>query len=429
METKNVFTNRNFRLVFFGALVSELGGALYSFAVSFYILEISGNNAFLQGLYLAVCGVMLLIFTPVGGVLGDRFNKAGIMSVCDYIKGGLIIVATVLMILFNAATAHIVILFIVGAVGNAVSGVFSPAAGALFPHIIEEERLQQANSYFTIKSSLIGIFGVILAGIMYAAMPVNTLFLIVGVCYVFSGVSEMFIRYEMTKNGEKLTIRLALADMGDGIRYLAEKKAILVFMLSILFINFFFAPVTSNFLPFFIKTDVASAPSYLFDSALKPEMWSSVVSVVFGVSSLLSAAILSAKKQDDKCGRKVSVLIAAIAVVMILLTVTFWLFVEQGRSLNAFLITFCAGSLVIGYLIPAINIPVGTMFMRVVDRDKLSKVGSITNVFSQGLIPIATALAGIVLQNLGSTALLLGCSVGFAATALFMIFNKDVKTI
>ena len=84
----SVFANRNYRFVFFGALISELGALLYSFAVGFYILQISGNNAFLQGLYLALCGVALLLFTPVGGVLGDRFNKAKIMYVCDYIKGG-----------------------------------------------------------------------------------------------------------------------------------------------------------------------------------------------------------------------------------------------------------------------------------------------------------------------------------------------------
>ena len=60
----NVFRSRNYRLVFFGALVSELGALLYSFAVSFYILQISGNNAFLQGLYLALCSVAMLIFTP-----------------------------------------------------------------------------------------------------------------------------------------------------------------------------------------------------------------------------------------------------------------------------------------------------------------------------------------------------------------------------
>ena len=71
----SVFRNRNYLLVFFGALVSELGAVLYSFAVSFYILEISGNNAFLQGLYLALCGGVLLLCTPVGGVLGDRYKK------------------------------------------------------------------------------------------------------------------------------------------------------------------------------------------------------------------------------------------------------------------------------------------------------------------------------------------------------------------
>ena len=86
-KTENVFYNRNFRLVFLGALVSELGALLYSFAVSFYILQISGNNAFLQGLYLALCSVAMLLFTPVGGVLGDRFSKAKIMYICDFCIG------------------------------------------------------------------------------------------------------------------------------------------------------------------------------------------------------------------------------------------------------------------------------------------------------------------------------------------------------
>ena len=131
LKIKNVFSNRNYRLVFFGALVSEMGSVLYSFAVSFYILEISGNNAFLQGLYLAICGIVLLLFTPVGGVLGDRYHRGKIMFLCDYMKGGIIVLATVLMLLFRSSDAHVLILFAVGILGNAVSGVFSPAAGAL----------------------------------------------------------------------------------------------------------------------------------------------------------------------------------------------------------------------------------------------------------------------------------------------------------
>ena len=431
MENKdrNVFAGRNFRLVFFGALVSELGALLYSFAVSFYILEISGNNAFLQGLYLALCGVAMLLLTPVGGVLGDRFNKARIMYVCDFLKGGMIILATVLMLLFREPDAHIVILFVLGIIGNAVSGVFNPASSALLPRIVDENKLQQANSYFTIKSSLESILGIILAGILYAALPIHTLFFFVGACFLASGVSEMFIRYDHTPSQEQLTLKLALNDMRDGLVYLKTKKAILAMLGAILFINFFFSPITGNFLPYFIKTDLAAAPSYLFHDVLKPELWSSVVSVCFGISSLAGAAILSAAKQPDKCGHKVAVRIALFALVMILWTLCHWYFVDCGVSINAFLISLCAGTLIMGFFISFVNIPVSTAIMRVVDKDMLSKVTSITSIGSQGMIPIASVLAGAIIQSLGSTPLLIFCSAGFGITAILILVNKPIREL
>ena len=425
----NVFASRNFRLVFLGALVSEIGALLYSFAVSFYILELSGNNAFLQGLYLALCGVMLLVFTPVGGVLGDRFNKAKIMFVCDYLKGGLILLATVFMHVFRAPDAHIAILFAVGILGNAISGIFTPAASALLPRIVEEQKLQQANAYFSIKSSLESIFGIILAGILYAALPIQALFVVVGLCFVASGVSEMFIRYAHQPSQEKLTLRLAMSDMREGLNYLKARKAILTLMAAILFINFFFDPVASNFLPYFIKTDVARAPSYLLDKVLTPELWSSVFSMLIGVSSLIGAAILSARPQAETCGRKIALCLCVISGIMVALTAGYWLLVARNVSLNAFLLLFCAGSLLIGFFLVCINIPASTVLMRVVDPDKLSKVSSITSVMSQGLIPIASVLAGAVLQHWGSTVLLLACTAGFTAAALFLLFSKETKNI
>ena len=132
----NVFANRNFRLVFLGALVSELGAILYSFAVSFYILDISGNNAFLQGLYLALCGATLLVFTPVGGVLGDRFNKARIMVVCDFLKSGTILLPVLIHMGANLLAVFSVPLQdaagrLTGADGAAAACVIVAAAGAV----------------------------------------------------------------------------------------------------------------------------------------------------------------------------------------------------------------------------------------------------------------------------------------------------------
>ena len=429
VKSENVFKSRNFRLVFFGALVSELGASLYSFAVSFYILEISGNNAFLQGLYLALCGVMLLFFTPIGGVLGDRFNKAKIMFLCDYIKGGVILLATLLMLVFPGSKAHIAILFAVGILGNAVGGIFSPASNALLPSIVAEDRLQQANSYFTMKSAFLSIFGVVLAGVLYAALPVVTLFLVVGVCYVLSGVSEMFIRYTHVPSSEKLTVRLALGDMKAGFTYLRAKKAIMALTVAILFVNFFIAPLGGNFIPYFIKTDVALAPGYLFDRFLTPELWTSVFEVLIGISSLVGSILLSAKAQEEKCGHKVAIRLCGMAVIMLGLTLSYWLLADRGGSLNAFLLTFCAGCLFVGFLIVSINIPVSTTLMRITDRDMLSKVTSILSIFSQGLIPIASVLAGVMLQCFGSTPLLLFCSLGFTASALYALFSKHIKEL
>ena len=65
---ENVFKNKNFVLTFFGALVSNIGAALYTFAVSFYILTLSNNNALLQGIYLGVCGLIFVLISIENGI-------------------------------------------------------------------------------------------------------------------------------------------------------------------------------------------------------------------------------------------------------------------------------------------------------------------------------------------------------------------------
>jgi hypothetical protein len=151
--------------------------------------------------------------------------------------------------------------------------------------------------------------------------------------------------------------------------------------------------------------------------------------MLLGISALAGAVILSARPQAEKCGRSVARLICAMAGVVIALTLGYWLLVDRGASLNGFLLLFCLGCLITGFLLSSVNIPISTALMRVVDRDKLSKVDSIVSVLSQGLTPIASVLAGIVLQCWGSTLLLLICSLGFTAAALFLLGSRDAKEI
>ena len=239
----------------------------------------------------------------------------------------------------------------------------------------------------------------------------------------------MLIRCDHTPSPERLTLRLAFADMRDGLSYLQTQKAILALLGAILFINFFFAPITGNFIPFFVRTDLAGAPSYLLDGVLTPELWSSVFSVFFGLGSLIGAAILSARKAAEKCGHRIAVLLCAEAAVMIALSLGYWLLVDKGGGLNVYLAAFTAACLIQGLLIAHINIPATTAMMRMVEKDKLSKISSITSIGAQGMIPVASVLAGAVLQSLGSTCLLFACSLGFAAAAVLLLLNKPVREL
>ena len=45
------------------------------------------------------------------------------------------------------------------------------------------------------------------------------------------------------------------------------------------------------------------------------------------------------------------------------------------------------------------------------------------------MIPIASVLAGAVLQGLGSSPLLFACSLGFTVTAVLMLFNRNIKEL
>ena len=431
VKRKNVFTNRNFTLTFLGALVSNIASLFYSFAVSFYILKITDNNAFIQGLYLAVGGVTFGVVTLFGGVISDRFNKAKIMYICDYLKGIVIIGFTLfLMFVIKSNTGQVVALFIVAVLSNAIAGIFTPASSALLPQIVEEESFQQAQSYFSILNSFQSIVGVILAGVLYTLIPINTLFLIVGGCYILSAISEMFIRYnsEYEKHDEKLTMKVVFDDIKDGVKYLVSLKAILVVMICILFINFFFSPIFDNFIPYFIATDVAGT-NYFFSEALEPEMWSSFFSMAFGIGSLIMGIVLSILPQKEKCNKPMRYSILSLSLVLGLFTLFYFLFTRNNIDINTLLIFTIVAFFVVGILIVLTNVPSSVAMMKLVDKDKFGKVTSVMNIGSQGLIPVAMFLGGLAITYLGSVGLLAVCSGGLIITALVLFFARPVRDL
>ena len=428
-KTKNVFCYKNFTLTFLGAFVSNLGNTLYLFAVSFYILSLTNNNAFIQGAYLATGGIVYVLVTLFGGVISDRFHKGKIMFMCDYAKGGMLIAFTLLlMLVIQDPSAKVVVLFIIAVLGNIIAAIFSPAASSLLPRIVPEKSYQQAQSYNSLMQSSLGVLGVILAAILYSVLDIHVLFFIVGGCYVLSGVSEMFIKYDYQKNEDKLTVKQVFKDIGDGMKYIGKLKPLLFLMLGILLLNFFVSPLSANFLPYFVATDVASR-NYLFSNFLTPEMWSSVIQVAYAIGMIIMALILSNRPQKDRIYKGLSISLIIFAALYVVLTTIYVFFVNNLADINVMLITFVPIGITMGMVLITINIPITTKMLTIVDKDKLGKVNSVIDVGSQGLIPLSNFLAGLVISGLGASWLCIISTVGLSLMTIFLVINKHVKQL
>ena len=430
-KPRNVFRNKNFALTFLGALVSNVAALFYAFAVSFYILKITNNNALIQGLYLATGGITFCIVTLFGGVVADRFDKAKIMYICDYLKGGIIIGFTfLLMFVIKSTEWQVASLFIATVLLNAIAGIFTPASSALLPQIVEENQFQQAQSYFSILNSFQSIVGIILAGVLYTLIPINVLFFIVGGCYILSAISEMFIKYtsEYEKRNEKLTIKAVFSDIKDGFKYLSSIKALLVMMVCILFINFFFSPIFENFPPYFIATDIGGT-NYLLHDVMAPEMWSSFFSVAVGLGSLIMGIVFSNLKQAEKCNRVVRWSMIGVSFLVILMAFFYALFINSIIDINALLITILVILFLIGVSVILINVPSTTAMMKIVDKDKYGKLSSVLNIGSQGLIPFSVFLGGLALTYIGSLGLLIACATGLLITSVVLFFAPSVRNV
>ena len=428
-KPRNVFTNKNYVLTFLGAIVSNMGNLLYSFGVSFYILRLTGNNATIQGIYLATGGITYVLITLFGGVISDRFHKGKIMYICDYLKGLVILSFTLLMMfLFKDANIKVIILFIIAVLSNIIAAIFSPASASLLPHIVPEKSLQQAQSYYSVMQSAISILGVILAGILYSVLPINVLFLIVGGCYILSAISEMFIRYNYQKKEDKLTIKTVFSDMGVGIKYIFSFKMLFSLIVVILFVNFFFAPLTSNFIPYFIAADVAGS-DYIFKDIMQPEMWNSIMSVALGIGMIIMAIFISTRPQKEKIIKTLRIGFISIDLLMVSLAVIYFLFFKEVFNINVILLALAIGAFMIGLTLPFINIPTSTKVMTLTEKDKLGKVISVMDVGTQGLIPLSNLLAGLVISSFGPSWLLIICASGLCLLTFVLFINRQIKQL
>src|SRR5438093_2792065 len=155
---------RYFRRMWAVTTVSSLGDWLGVFALVQYVALLQKQNGQTGKAAFAVGGVLLfrvvpgLFFGPFAGVLADRFDRRRLMVTADIMRAGLI--ASIPWI------RHLWALFLISAVMELLTLMWSPAKEATLPNLVERDELMTAN-----QLSLITTYGTFpLGGALVAAL-------------------------------------------------------------------------------------------------------------------------------------------------------------------------------------------------------------------------------------------------------------------
>ncbi len=431
-----VFQNRNYRLLFWGVLVSNVAHILFGFAISLYILELAktaygkDTAALIQAGYLFVSGIILVLFVPLGGVLADRKNKVRIMYITDFIRGGAIILAGAFIALDTPVLWKIVALFVMNVVLSVNSSFFQPAGSSLLRFIVSDEELQPAAAYLQGSNSFQSIIGLVLGGILYATLHISWLFFLNGAGYIISAITEIFIVYDHKSHSQETTsTKEVLYDIREGIRYIFSQKGVLAILTMALLFNFFVHPTFANAMPIFIKFGLADEPSYLFDRVLEPSHWYSIMSIALSVSAVIMSLILSSRKTKERYGGDLKRALVGFAIPILCIGLIMILYYQAVIGVNVVLLGVTAMMFLLGFANVSFNVPVSLIMQRQVDRAMLGKVSSVSSVLSQALIPFSSLLAGFIIAKTSISVLYLFCSLGVIGVSFWFVKNKAADTI
>lgn len=221
-------TNRNFRLLFLGQAVSQLGDWFNSVAVFALLLDLTGSATAVAWMMI-VQFLPMAIVGPMAGVVVDRVDRRRVMIAADLIRGAL-----VLGLLLVREREHVWLAYVVMALTVSASAFFEPARTATIPNITSAEELMPANALSSATWSAMLAIGASIGGLVTAISGRNIAFAINAASFFLSAVLISRTKYDSSPpKGPRPVGWAALTgatDLMEGLRYVRQHRHVAALM-------------------------------------------------------------------------------------------------------------------------------------------------------------------------------------------------------
>jgi MFS family permease len=223
-----VRTNRDFRFLWFGQIVSLLGDWFNLIASASLVSSLTQSGLAIGGLFVVRMLAPFLI-SPVAGLMADRFDRRNLLIATDVARA-----VTVLGFLLVREPSHVWLLYTLTAIQLAISGIFFPTRNAILPDIVSEDELGAANALSSATWSVMLALGAALGGLVAGGWGLYPAFIIDSITFAMSAVfiSQVVRTGAGAIEAEGARLKAAFLQYVEGLRYLWERPGILLLAMS-----------------------------------------------------------------------------------------------------------------------------------------------------------------------------------------------------
>lgn len=208
--------HRNYRLLWFGTIVSNSGDWMDQIALNWLVYQLSGSAV--QLALLNLCRLApIFVFTLVGGVVADRMERRRLLFVTQGVAMVLAVVLATLTIL-NIVEIWMVLVIAVGR--GIVLSFNQPARQSLISELVPREDLRNAIALNSATLNLTRVLGPTIGGVLIATVGVAGAFYLNAASFVGVLYALALMRFpERTARTAKGSM---LSELAGGFAYLGR---------------------------------------------------------------------------------------------------------------------------------------------------------------------------------------------------------------
>jgi len=219
------FRIRDFRALWLGQFVSQIGDNFALIAALVLIQSLSGSPIWL-GIAAMAMTLPQILFGLIGGVFVDRFDRKKVMIVSDLLRA-----MAILILITVRSPQELYLLPLVGAFMSTVGVFFNPARNAVIPNIVSREMLLTANGLIQASQMAAIIVGSSLASIIIAVAGPSAAFALDSLTFVVSALAIASMNIPPLNNSHARE-GLLWPHLKEGFGYIKRRRPIQVILLT-----------------------------------------------------------------------------------------------------------------------------------------------------------------------------------------------------